>query len=162
MGFSGGSDGKEYCLQYRRPGFNPWVGKIPWRKKQLPTPIFLSGECPRTEEPDRATVHGIAKSQTRLNNQALYQGLPVCVCVCAHLAFICVCTYIELSGASQVALVVKHPPASRTCKRQVFDPWFRKIPWNRARQPMLYSCLENPMNRGAWQATIHRLSKSWT
>ena len=32
-------------LQCRRPGFNPWVGKIPWRKKWLPTPVFLPGEC---------------------------------------------------------------------------------------------------------------------
>ena len=26
---------------YRRPGFNPWVGKIPWRRKRQPTPVFL-------------------------------------------------------------------------------------------------------------------------
>ena len=32
------------CLQYRRPGFNPWVGKIPWRRKRLTTPIFWPGE----------------------------------------------------------------------------------------------------------------------
>jgi len=40
---SGGSDGKD-CLQCRRPGFVPWVGKIPWRRKWLPTPVFLPGE----------------------------------------------------------------------------------------------------------------------
>ena len=27
-----------------RCGFNPWVGKIPWRRKLQPTPVFLSGE----------------------------------------------------------------------------------------------------------------------
>ena len=27
-----------------RPGFNPWVGKIPWRRQWQPTPVFLSGE----------------------------------------------------------------------------------------------------------------------
>ena len=32
------------CLQCRRLGFNPWVGKIPWRRERLPTPIFLLGE----------------------------------------------------------------------------------------------------------------------
>ena len=32
------------CLQCRRPGFNPWDGKIPWRREQLPTPVFLPGE----------------------------------------------------------------------------------------------------------------------
>ena len=32
------------CLQCRRPGFDPWVGKIPWRRKWQPTPVFLPGE----------------------------------------------------------------------------------------------------------------------
>ena len=31
-------------LQGGRPGFDPWVGKIPWRREQLPTPAFWSGE----------------------------------------------------------------------------------------------------------------------
>ena len=31
-------------LQYRRPRFNPWVGKIPWRRKWQPTPVFLPGK----------------------------------------------------------------------------------------------------------------------
>ena len=31
-------------LQCRRPRFDPWVGKIPWRKDQLPTPMFWPGE----------------------------------------------------------------------------------------------------------------------
>ena len=32
------------CLQCRRPGFDPWVGQIPWRKEWLPAPVFLPGE----------------------------------------------------------------------------------------------------------------------
>ena len=32
------------CLQYRKPRFGLWVGKIPWRRKQLPTPAFWPGE----------------------------------------------------------------------------------------------------------------------
>ena len=32
------------CLQFRRPGFDPWVWKIPWRRKWIPTPVFLPGE----------------------------------------------------------------------------------------------------------------------
>ena len=31
-------------LQCGRPGFDPWVGKIPWRRKWQPTPVFLLGE----------------------------------------------------------------------------------------------------------------------
>ena len=26
--------------------FNPWIGKVPWRRAQQPTPLFLSGESP--------------------------------------------------------------------------------------------------------------------
>ena len=50
------------------------------------------------------------------------------------------------------------------CKRHKirrFDPWVGKIPWRRVWQPIQYSCLENPMDRGAWQAIVHRVSKSW-
>ena len=32
------------CLQCRRPGFDPWVGKIPWRREWQPTPAFSPGE----------------------------------------------------------------------------------------------------------------------
>ena len=39
-----GSDGKSICLQCRRPGFDPWVGKIPRRRKWQPTPVFLPGK----------------------------------------------------------------------------------------------------------------------
>jgi len=46
VGFPGGASGKEPACQCRRckkHGFDPWVGKIPWRAWQ-PTPIFLPGE----------------------------------------------------------------------------------------------------------------------
>ena len=32
------------CLQCGRPGFDPWVEKIPWRRERLPTPVFWPGE----------------------------------------------------------------------------------------------------------------------
>ena len=37
--------GKESCLQCRRPQFDSWVGKIPWRRDRLPTPAFLAFPC---------------------------------------------------------------------------------------------------------------------
>ena len=43
MNFPGSSGGR-VCLQYRTPGFDPWVRKIPWRRKWQPTPVFLPGE----------------------------------------------------------------------------------------------------------------------
>jgi len=40
-------------LQCGSPGINPWVGKIPWRRAWQPTPVFLPGESPWTQEPGR-------------------------------------------------------------------------------------------------------------
>ena len=34
----------KYLLQFGRPRFDPWVGKIPWRREWQPTPVFLPGE----------------------------------------------------------------------------------------------------------------------
>ena len=36
--------GKESACQCRRRGFDPWLGKIPWRRKWQPTPVFLPGK----------------------------------------------------------------------------------------------------------------------
>jgi len=36
--------GKESTCQAGDSAFNPWVRKIPWRRKQQPTPVFLPGE----------------------------------------------------------------------------------------------------------------------
>ena len=35
------------CLKYERPGFYPWVQKIPWRRTWQPTPVFLPRKCQR-------------------------------------------------------------------------------------------------------------------
>ena len=51
----------------RGPGFNPWVGKVPWRRKWQPTPVFLP-ENPMDGEAWWATVHRVAKNQTQLSD----------------------------------------------------------------------------------------------
>ena len=43
-----------------------------------------------------------------------------------------------------------------------FGPWVGKIPWRRNGNPLKYSCLGNPMDRKAWQATVHGVTKSPT
>ena len=43
-GFPSGSEDKKICLLCGRLGFNPWVGKIPWRREWLSIPVFLPGE----------------------------------------------------------------------------------------------------------------------
>ena len=70
MGFPGGWGSKEYACQgrgHRRRAFDPWVGKIPWRRKWQPAPVRWPGKShgPRS----LATVHGVSKSQ-RLNDRA--------------------------------------------------------------------------------------------
>ena len=52
-------------LQCRRPGFDPWFGKIPWRKAWQPTPVFSAGESPWTEEPGGLQSMG-SQSRTQL------------------------------------------------------------------------------------------------
>ena len=44
----------------------------------------------------------------------------------------------------------------------MLDPWVGKIPWRRAWQPIPVFLLENPMDRGAWWATVHAVSESDT
>ena len=48
----------------KRRGFNPWVGKIPWRRAWQLAPVILAWRIPWTEEPGGATVHRVTKSQT--------------------------------------------------------------------------------------------------
>ena len=50
----------------------------------------------------------------------------------------------------------------RRCKRCWFNPWVGKIPGEGNGNPLQYSCLENPMDRGAWRATIHETAESDT
>ena len=53
----------------RRPRFNLWVGKIPWRRKWQPTPVFLPGKSHGQRSLVGYMVHGVAKSQTGLSTQ---------------------------------------------------------------------------------------------
>ena len=55
-----------------------------------------------------------------------------CMMLLSFAAFNPVCHYVR---ASQVALVVKNPPANAGDKRCGFDPWVGKIPWRRSWQP---------------------------
>ena len=64
-GFPGDASGKEPACQrriHRGPGFDPCVGKIPWRKAWQPTPVLLPGES-RGQRSLAAIVHRIAKSR---------------------------------------------------------------------------------------------------
>ena len=56
---------------------------------------------------------------------------------------------------------VKNPRVTQETWETQDQSWVGKIPWRRAWRPQ-HSCLGNPMDRGAWSATIHRVTKSQT
>ena len=65
--------------------------------------------------------------------------------------------------ASQVALVVKNLPTNAGDIKDVGSiPGLGRFPGRGHGNPLQYSCLENAMDRGAWQATVHGIAKSWT
>ena len=79
----------------------------------------------------QATVHGVAKSQTQLSDFTS-----------------------TFSGSH-----------SKESTSNVGDlgsiPGLGRSPREGNGNPLRYSCLENPMERGTWQATVHRVTKSW-
>ena len=70
---------------------------------------------------------------------------------------------ISQLGASQEALVVKNLPAIAGDIRDVGSiPGLGRSPGGGHGNPVQYSCLENPMDRETWQATVQRIAKSRT
>ena len=65
--------------------------------------------------------------------------------------------------ASQVVLVVKNSPAKAGDIRDAGSiPGLQRCPGRGHGNPLQCSCLENPTDRGAWPATVHRVAKSQT
>ena len=63
--------------------------------------------------------------------------------------------------AYQVALVVKNLPANaRKARATVSIPGLGKSPGEENGNPLQYSCLKNPMDRGAWRATVQRVTRT--
>ena len=66
-----------------------------------------------------------------------------------------------LTGASQVKLVVKNPPTNAGDTRDTGSiPELGRSYGQRNHNPLQYSCLENPMERGAWRATVCGVAES--
>ena len=83
-----------------------------------------------------AAVYGVAQSRTRLKWLSSSKMFPR-----------------WCSGKESACQCRRH-------KRQRFDPWVRKTPWMRNGKLLQYSCLENSMDGGAWQATAHCYKES--
>ena len=56
--------------------------------------------------------------------------------------------------------MVKNLPANAGDLRSI--PRSGRFPWGRNGNPFRYSCLDNPMDRGAWQTTVHGVTESQT
>ena len=63
-GFPGGSVVKWVFRRCRRPRFNPWVGKIPWRRAWQPIPVFLPGKYHEQRNLAGYSPYRVARSQT--------------------------------------------------------------------------------------------------
>ena len=75
-----------------------------------------------------------------------------------NICIFCICLP---SGASKVVLMVKNPPANVGDIRDagLISEWGRSLRGGHG-NPLQYSCLENPMDRGAWQAAVHGVAES--
>ena len=71
--------------------------------------------------------------------------------------------YLFTHWASHVMLVIKNPPTNAGDIRDTISiPGSGRSPGGGHGNPLQHSCLENPMNRGAWGAMVHLVAKSQT
>ena len=83
------------------------------------------------------------------------------ICVGVELLDHSVTQCLTFWRCSQLALVVKNPPANAVDRRDTSSiPGSGKSPGGGLSSPLQYSCLGNPLDRGAWQATVHEVTKS--
>ena len=70
--------------------------------------------------------------------------------------------FIENHWAFRASLVTQWKESTFQCRRCGFEPWSGRSPGEGNGNPPQYFCLENSMHRGAWQAIVPRVAKSWT
>ena len=114
--------------------FDPWVEKIPWRRERLPTPVFWPGESHGLYSP------WVAESDTTsdFHFTSAIKSLP-----------------LWLSGQKSACSAGAPGEAGSI-------PGSGRSPGRGCGNLLQYSCLENPMDRGAWQAIVHRIAKTGT
>ena len=121
------------CLQCGRPGFDPWVGNIPWRRKWQSTPVLLPGKSHGQRSLVGYSPWG-CKESDRLSD----------------------CTFTF----RHVAIVVKNLPANAGHQETRVQSLGQEDSPGRGHDHALqYSCLENLMDRRNWQATVHGVTK---
>ena len=119
------------------PSSIPGLGRVPWRRKWVTTPIFLSWGFLRG--PWQAMVHVVAKSWTWLIDRyfSLFLEIPIEI-----IYIFCYMILHSLWLSWWIRL---------QCRRPRFNPWVGKIPWRRKRLPT--SVL--------WLGEFHGLYSPW-
>ena len=89
--------------------------------------------------------------------------LSVQICVCVYI-YIYICSTEICTGLYIYRLPYWLSGKESTCNAGDMGliPGWGGFPRGEHGNPLQYSCLENPMDRGAWQATVHGLINSWT
>ena len=81
----------------------------------------------------------------------------------SHFKALGFCPGLYFCWTSQVALVVKNLPSNAGDIRDTgLLPGLGRSPAGANGNTLQYSSLENPVDRGVWWATVHRVTKSWT
>ena len=136
------------CLQCSRPGIDPWVGKMPWRREWLPTLVFLPGKFHAQRRLAGYSPWGHKESD--MTEWLTHQRSELW-----FYRFI----FVNFLGGNSG----KQPACQ--CRRHkrhglILGSW--RSPGGGHGNPLQYSCLENLMDKGAWWATVHGVTKSWT
>ena len=106
---------------------------------------------------DAIQLSHLLSSPSPTFNLSQHQGLYKWVSSSHQLAKVLLPTYNPrwLSGKESTC-------QCRRCRRRRFDPWLGRSSGGENGNPLQYSCLENPVDVGACQATVHGVAKSWT
>ena len=130
------------ACQCRGQGFDPWSGKIPHTVELLSPCVTTEPvlESLRTELPSpcAATTEACEPRALLLNERGHHDETPV---RCGEEQALLTTTRESLHVATK-------PGQPKINKCIIFYPWVRKIPWRREWNPLQYSCLGNPMDRG--------------
>ena len=136
-----------------KPGFDPWVVNIPWRRAWQPTPVFLTGESPWTEPSGLHANYRVTKSRPRRSGQHSTQLIYNIVSgsgVQRSDSVLYKYIYIYKQLGSQVVLTVKNPPAKAGHIRDSGSiPGSGRSPGEGNGNPLQYSRLENSMDGGS-------------
>ena len=139
-----GKESAYQCRRCRRRKFDPWVGKIPWRRKWQPTLVFLPGKSHGQRSLTGYSLQGRKELDTTvwLNNNN--------------------------SVSKIIAFNIQAFPGGSDGKESACNagglgsiPGSGRSPGEGNGNPLQCSCLENPMDRRAWWAAVHGVTKSW-